>query len=203
MIAAVLLGIIVGSVLWYVSQREARRNGYRSGIWPVWIGPALGALVSPVAAILGHGIWLGVTSVPLAVAAAIMALTDVSERRVYDIVSLPTLCYVLVVAAVHGRIVDAIGGMLLYGGLALIAALVVRYGTADIYGVAIMGGAFGLRAWGIIYIFLCGLLALAAITVITKRMKNSQFEIPAFAAIFPSMLLGLSGLAFTWEARLV
>lgn len=203
MIAAVLLGAAVGFALWFVSQREAQRNTQRSGSWPIWVGAAAGAVIAPFGVLLGHGIWAGLVSVPVAVAAGIMALTDISERRVYDIVSLPTLFYVLVVAAVHGRIIDAIVGMLLYGGVALVAALFVRYGTADIYGVAILGAAFGLRAWGVVYIFMCGLLALAAITVITKRVKGSQFEIPAFAAIFPSMLIGLSGLAFTWEARLV
>ncbi len=201
---AALVGLVVGTLAWVVMRARARRLAQvRLALQPPWIGPVLGVVVGAASFLLAHGTWNGVVAVPLAVLVAVMAVTDVLSFRVYDLLSLSALVYALLIAFGQGRLGDAILGCLIYGAVAFVLAMLTEFGTADIVGFAILGAAFGVRAYGLIFIVFGLMLGIVAVLVALRRNPDEVVHVPGFAAIFPSLLIGLTGVVTAWEARIV
>lgn len=201
---AALIGVVTGHVVWLISQGRSRECGLRCAEFPRWCGAAFGCFAGLIAWMLSGQHFAGLTCVATASGLGIMAVTDFLELRVYDRVSMPVLAYTLVAASAQGRMADAVLGVLLYGGIALVLALLLEFGTADIVGVAILGAVFGVRAWGALYVFLVLLLCTAAVMVFIRRGEDlRRVHVPAFGAMFGCLLIGLTGAPIGWEAHVL
>lgn len=100
--------------------------------------------------------------IPLLAALSAVAVTDLCSFRIPDLVTLPGLVYALVTAAAGYQpagLVRALVGLLVCGGLLLVAAVVTRggIGGGDIKLMALLGAALGWER---------GLVALAASQVV-------------------------------------
>src|SRR5665213_1565985 len=185
------LGIATGSVLWVASMRRAAQLMQRSAKLPAWLGAIFGAVAAALAIVLAGNGWNDLEAAPLLAALVIMAFTDVfDERYVYDAVSVPAVVYTLAISVANGHAVEGLIGAVLgcVLGCALQAMLPV-FGGADVYGLIILGTAFGwAQGW-----FACVLALVVAALVTIRGFRVPTAPAPLFLGIVVAVLVGMHG----------
>jgi len=166
----------VSPAAWAARLSALLRRGGTLGL--VLLGGLFAFLIGVTAHRLGPGIPGLVFLPPLALVAA-AALVDARQRRVPDALTLPALAWVLLTSPFLGRsrVLEAIVGLALCGGLLLLLGLVSRgsLGGGDVKLAAVIGASLGWK-WGLAALCLAQLAAaaVAAPLVLTRRRTRKD-----------------------------
>jgi leader peptidase (prepilin peptidase) / N-methyltransferase len=153
------------------------------------VGVLLGALV--LAAAYGFGLTIrALINLPTMILLAIAAIVDIQRKTIPDWLTLPGLAWVLGASALLGwpRVVDALLGLSVCGGLLLILAVISRgsIGGGDVKLMAMIGASLGWQ-WGFgVLVFAQLAAALLALCLFVAGRKGRKDTLPfgPFLAVF-------------------
>lgn len=142
--------------------------------------------------------WLAL--LPLLGALAVVAVVDLTTKTIPDVVTLPSMVYALVLAAVSGGKAGLVGaglGILVGGGLLLLLALVTRggIGGGDIKLVALVGSALGWKPALIAFALsqLGGGVVLLCLLITGRAERRKTLPIGSLIALIGAGLLATGG----------
>jgi prepilin signal peptidase PulO-like enzyme (type II secretory pathway) len=133
--------------------------------------------------------WPTLALTPLIFALAAIVVLDLAARIIPDLITLPTLVYACLLAAMNmvTTPVQAVLGIVIGAGLTLIIATISRGGVGggDVKLMAVLGAALGWK--GALYVFalshVAGALLLLALSLVHRRFPRARFPIGALIAL--------------------
>lgn len=142
--------------------------------------------------------WLAL--LPLLIVLAAIVVVDLMTKTIPDVITLPSMVYALVLAAVFGgkvALLEAGLGLLIGGGLLLLLAVVTRGGVGggDIKLVALLGSALGWKPALIAFAFsqLGGGVVLLYLLITGRAERRKTLPIGSLIALIGAALLATIG----------
>jgi len=153
------------------------------------VGVLLGVLI--LAAAYGFGLTTrALVNLPTMIVLAIAAIVDIQRKMIPNCLTLPGLAWVLGTSAFLGwpRVVDALLGLSLCGGLLLILAVISRgsIGGGDVKLIAIIGASLGWQ-WGfgvLVFAQLCFALLALSFFIAGRKGRKDTLPFGPFLAVF-------------------